>query len=158
MGGSIQYSILKAAGKEENALKYLRATITCLLISSILMPLIVLPLMTPILKILGATGIIAEYGRSYLSVVILGSFCQIFGTGMTPLVRNNGGASFSMFTMISGFITNVILDYTKIMTFASWFIYAIITTLIVGIIAATVYVIFYKEDIKSIIGRFTARS
>lgn len=86
MGGSIQYSILKAAGKEENALKYLRATITCLLISSILMPLIVLPLMTPILKILGATGIIAEYGRSYLSVVILGSFCQIFGTGMTPLV------------------------------------------------------------------------
>lgn len=112
MGGSIQYSILKAAGKEENALKYLRATITCLLISSILMPLIVLPLMTPILKILGATGIIAEYGRSYLSVVILGSFCQIFGTGMTPLVRNNGGASFSMFTMISGFITNVILDYT----------------------------------------------
>ena len=44
------------------------------------------------------------------------------------------------------------------MTFASWFIYAIITTLIVGIIAATVYVIFYKEDIKSIIGRFTARS
>ena len=31
---------------------------------------------------------------------------------MTPLVRNNGGASFSMITMISGFITNVILDYT----------------------------------------------
>ena len=66
MGGSIQYSILKAAGKEENALKYLRATITCLLISSILMPLIVLPLMTPILKILGASGIIINcLGISY---------------------------------------------------------------------------------------------
>lgn len=66
-------------------------------------------------------------------------------------------ASFAII-IIAIVLCNVILDYTKIMTFASWFIYAIITTLIVGIIAATVYVFFYKEDIKSIIGRFTARS
>ena len=66
-------------------------------------------------------------------------------------------ASFAII-IIAIVLCNVILDYTKIMTFASWFIYAIITTLIVGIIAAMVYVIFYKEDIKSIIGRFTARS
>lgn len=114
MGGAIQYSVLRASGKQQSADKYIGGTITCLIAASIIMPSITLPFFDFILKALGASETVAEYGKLYLLIVISGSACQIFGTGITPLVRNNGGASFSMFTMIAGFLTNVFLDYTLV--------------------------------------------
>lgn len=36
---------------------------------------------------------------------------QIFGTGLVPFIRNLGGSSFAMISMVSGFATNIVFDY-----------------------------------------------
>ena len=48
-------------------------------------------------------GISADHG--------LRTTFQVFATGIVPLIRNNGGASFAMVTMIAGFGMNIVLDY-----------------------------------------------
>lgn len=70
-----------------------------------------LPAIPLFLDMLGATGVVWEYGRSYLVIVMAGAVCQIIGTGVTPMVRNRGGAGFSMVIMMAGFFTNMILDF-----------------------------------------------
>lgn len=111
MGGAVQYSIKKASGRQEEAAGYVNSTITLLLFASIGAMAVFLPIIHPLMGLLGATGIIGEYGSIYLNIVMAGAICQIFGTGITPLVRNNGGAVFSMVVMIAGFFTNITLDF-----------------------------------------------
>ena len=41
----------------------------------------------------------------------LGAGLQIIGTGLIPFIRNHGGSFYAMFSMIAGFVTNIILDY-----------------------------------------------
>ena len=36
---------------------------------------------------------------------------QILGTGMMPFIRNYGNSFWSMFAMVGGFITNIVLDF-----------------------------------------------
>lgn len=43
--------------------------------------------------------------------MVYGTTFQVFATGIVPLIRNNGGASFAMVTMITGFGMNIVLDY-----------------------------------------------
>ena len=43
--------------------------------------------------------------------MVYGTTFQGFATGIVPLIRNNGGASFAMVTMITGFGMNIVLDY-----------------------------------------------
>ncbi len=60
-------------------------------------------------------------------------------------------------TVMSIIVCNRILNYTIISTFGVWFLYAVITVVIVGIIALIVYTIFYNEIIKLFISRFRKR-
>lgn len=117
MGGAIQYSIKRGSGRNEEANRYIGVTVTYLLLASIGVMILFLPMLDKILHILGTSGLIADYGKTYLAITIAGALCQIFGTGMTPMVRNNGGAAFSMYIMIAGFFTNVIFDYLLVWVF-----------------------------------------
>ena len=62
-----------------------------------------------------------------------------------------------MIAIVSIILCGIILNYDKINTFALWFLYAIITTCIVGAIALILYSIFYKKIIKSLIWRLRGR-
>lgn len=150
MGGAIQYSVLRASGKQSNANRYIGGTVTCLIAASIIMPAVTLPFLDAILKLLGSSGVVAEYGKIYLLIVISGSVCQIFGTGITPMVRNNGGAAFSMFTMIAGFLTNVVLDYTLVWVLDKGVAGAALATVIGQLVTAIIgasYLIWKKIPI-----------
>ena len=59
--------------------------------------------------------------------------------------------------MISVVLCNCILNYSLVQTFGMWLLYAILTVMIVGIIALIVYFIFYKEIINSLIRRLRGR-
>ena len=111
MGSAVQYSIRRASGHEEEASRYAGTLSAYLLLASILLPLLVLPFLSPILRAIGAAGVIQDYGRDYLLITVGGAVFQIFGTGLTPLVRNNKGASVAMAAMVGGFLTNILLDW-----------------------------------------------
>lgn len=56
-------------------------------------------------------------------------------------------------SIVSIVLCNVILDYSVIQSAGIWVLYAIITTAIVGTIAIITYFAFYKDTMKSLIGK-----
>ncbi len=112
MGGAVYYSICRAEKKDSEAREFVAVTMWLLLTASAVLTLLFCLLTQPILRLLGSgTGELLSLGRDYLFVISLGTFLQIFGVGLVPLIRNNGGATFAMLTMIAGFVTNIVLDW-----------------------------------------------
>ena len=88
MGGAVYYSIHKADGQEKKARKFVSAE--------------------TVLKLLGADNIVLQYATNSSHIIAIGSIFQIVGTGMIPFIRNYGS---SLWAMMGGFVTNIILDY-----------------------------------------------
>lgn len=110
MGGAIKSSVCRGKGdlQEENA--YFANTITLLVITGIAATAALLFFRHPVLALLGAKGIVLDYGAAYLGVIAAGALFQLCATGFTPLLRNRGGSLAAMSTMIAGFLTNIVLD------------------------------------------------
>lgn len=111
MGGAVYYSIFRAEGKEKEAREYTAGTLWMLLAASAVLTVFALAFMTPLLKLLGAEGEILRLGEEYIRIIAFGAVLQVIGTGLIPLIRNNGGAMFAMAAMVLGFLTNILLDF-----------------------------------------------
>ncbi len=111
MGGAVQYSISSAQNKPKKAMNFVNGTLWLLIVSSIIITLSAGLFPKFFVSLLGAKGTLLEMGTIYIRVIALGAFLQIGSTGLVPMIRNYGGAFFSMVAMISGFVTNIILDY-----------------------------------------------
>ena len=61
--------------------------------------------------LLGADGIILTNATDYIKIIASGAILQILGTEMMPFIRNYGNSFWSMFAMVGGFITNIVLDF-----------------------------------------------
>ena len=109
MGGAVLWSVRRSAD-ESAAARYVRATLWLLLFASAAMTPCFL-LAAPVMRLFGAEGAVYTYGVDYLEVIVLGAVFQIFATGAVPLIRNAGGTVFAFLTMVSGFLTNILLDY-----------------------------------------------
>ena len=109
MGGAVLWSVRRSAD-ESAAARYVRATLWLLLFASAAMTPCFL-LAAPVMRLFGAEGAVYTYGVDYLNVIVLGAVFQIFATGAVPLIRNAGGTVFAFLTMVSGFLTNILLDY-----------------------------------------------
>ena len=114
MGGAVRYSIKKAEKNDDEAKAFIGGTMQLLTIASLLCTIFLYIFSEPLLKILGAKDEVLIYGKSYINIIVLGSFFQIFSVAFVPLIRNLGGAYFATITMILGFITNIIFDYVFI--------------------------------------------
>ncbi|MDE7330863.1 MAG: hypothetical protein K2O16_01295 [Lachnospiraceae bacterium] len=112
MGGAVIYSISVAAGDKKGADTYAKGTGGFLLLASIAATAVMYIILEPVLKLLGAEGDILTFGVEYLRIIVLGAVFQVFSTGIVPLIRNYNGAAFAMASMIAGFLTNILLDYT----------------------------------------------
>lgn len=111
MGGSVMWTVRRAEGRGDEAAGFLQNTLFSLLGASLLMTVLLFRFLNPALRFLGAEGEIFTMGKVYLQIMIAGSVFQILSTGIVPLIRNHGGASYAMKIMISGFAVNIILDY-----------------------------------------------
>ena len=112
MGGSVKYSILKAAGNEKKAREFVAGATWLMLLFSAVLTVTVFFTSEKILSALGASGELLILGNEYIKVIALGAILQVFGTGLVPFMRNYGGSLWAMIAMICGFATNVALDYT----------------------------------------------
>ncbi|WDP92131.1 MAG: hypothetical protein HUN04_21390 [Desulfobacter sp.] len=109
-GGAIIMSIRDGAGDGKGALGAKSATLTLLFLASlILMPLYYF-LIDDILPLLGARGNIYDYCYNYMRVITLGTFFQVLGAGVIPLIKNIGMPVYSMVMMTTGMVLNIILD------------------------------------------------
>lgn len=111
MGGAVYYSIYKAKGAEKRAEEYIATSWWLLILTSIVVTGLIYFFSANLLKLLGAQGNILILGQDYIQIIALGAVLQILSTGLVPFMRNYGGAFWSMFAMMSGFFTNIILDF-----------------------------------------------
>lgn len=111
MGGAVMYSVRLAEKRDSEAENFMKGVFFYLALTGILLTVILFPLTDPLLSLMGADGELMKPGREYLSVIVLGSVFQVFGTGVVPLIRNQGKSVQAMYCMIGGFVTNIFLGY-----------------------------------------------
>ena len=117
MGGAVMYSVRLAEKRDNEAENFMKGVFFYLAFTGILLTAVLFPLTDPLLSIMGADGGLMKPGREYLSVIVLGSVFQVFGTGVVPLIRNQGKSVQAMYSMIGGFVTNIFLDYLFVWVF-----------------------------------------
>ena len=145
MGGAVLWSVRRSAD-ENAAARYVRATLWLLLFASAAMTLCYF-LAAPVMRLFGAEGAVYTYGVDYLKVIVLGAVFQIFATGVVPLIRNAGGTVFAFLTMVSGFLTNILLDYVFVWVLDAGTEGAAIATIIgqaVTAVEAVAYLLYKK--------------
>lgn len=150
MGGSVLWAIRKGTEDAKSAEKYVCGTLFLLLLASVVTTAGLIFLTEPILRLFGAEGEILILGKEYLDVIVLGAAFQIFATGIVPIIRNNGSAFFALIVMMSGFLTNILLDYLFVWVFDMGTEGAAIATIIgqlVTTIEAFIYLIYRKLPI-----------
>ena len=111
MGGAIEYAINAGNRNESRGRQYMGMSIVLLGGFSILFTSLFLFVGLNILRLFGASGEILDYSSEYLRFVSYGAVFQIAGTGLVPFIRNMGGAVTAMAAMVTGFVTNIVLDY-----------------------------------------------
>lgn len=117
VGGSVLMSLFSGA---EDAKKTAAARgntiLTLTLFSALLMGSLFLSYPV-ILRAFGAQGELLSAAESYIRMVLFGTFFQVFGCGLTPILKNSRRAVLAMVIMISGLITNIVLDALLVMAF-----------------------------------------
>ena len=111
MGAAVYYAIHLASGDKETAENFAGMAWWLLILSSIILSFILYFFAMPLLKTLGMQKELLRYGMDYIQIIALGALLQVLGTGLIPLMRNYGGSFMAMIAMVSGFITNIALDY-----------------------------------------------
>lgn len=111
MGGAVLYSIYHGAKRYEQRNRYFWISFFMLISATFFVMIVGIPLITPMMKLFGASGQLLEYSEEYLFYVLLGTIFPMLGVGLVPFIRNMGGAYQSTVAMVGGFITNIFLDY-----------------------------------------------
>ena len=148
MGGAIYYSIYRAEKKEARAREYTAGALWVLIILSVLLTFFIFILNNPLLRLLGANGQLLLLGEEYISIIALGAGLQMIGTGLVPFIRNHGGSFYAMFSMIAGFVTNIILDYLFVWVFDQGVSGAALATIIgqgVTMLIALIYLLHKRQ-------------
>ena len=105
MGGAIYYSIYKAKGDDSRARLFIAISNWLMFVFSVILTALILFWNSPALRLLGAGGELFIQAKEYVVVISLGTFFQIFGTGLVPFIRNLGDSACAMASVIAGFIT-----------------------------------------------------
>lgn len=109
-GASSYISRLLGKGDNEQA----NRTASTALFSSIFVGAIIIigimVFLEPVLTSLGATDTILPYAKSYARIYVIGSIINVFTVTMNNLLTAQGATKFTMLSMLTGSIVNVILD------------------------------------------------
>lgn len=110
MGGAPRASIFLGKGEHENAERTLSNSVTMLLIISLILTVVFLIFGRDFLMVFGADADTIGYANDYLSIYSLGTIFVQLTLGLNVYITAQGFATTSMFTVLIGAITNIILD------------------------------------------------
>lgn len=111
MGGGVISSIARGAGDDAKSRRAVGTTFLMLIIAAVPIMAALIVLAEPILTALGGRGETLDQAVSYISVIAWGVPFQIFVTGCTPLIRNQGKVAYAMAVQVFAGLMNVALDF-----------------------------------------------
>lgn len=141
-GGSILFSIYLGRKEEEKSKKMLGVSTSLLILSSLIVTIIGIIFLDPILKLFGAEGVLFDYSKQYILVILLGAIFQCIALGLNSFVRADGHPKTSMVTMLLGAIINIILDPIFIYVF-KWGMAGAAFATIVGQFFSSLWVVLH---------------
>ena len=117
MGGSPRASIMMGKQDYDKAEEILGNCAMTLIIISITLTIILLLFSRPLLMIFGASEKTIIYALRYLRIYSIGTIFVQLALGLNTFITAQGKAKTSMFTVLIGAITNIILDPIFIFVF-----------------------------------------
>ena len=119
MGGGVISSIAKGSGDTAQSRRAVGTTFLMLLLAAVPIMVALILFAEPILTVLGGRGETLNQAITYIAVIAWGVPFQIFVTGCTPLIRNQGKVAFAMVVQVLAGLMNVALDYAFVIL-AGW--------------------------------------
>lgn len=110
VGGSVIISSLRGEKNEEHAQRAKYTALVLLFLAGIFATVFFLTLFKPLLKLMGAEGLVLEYASNYSFVIALGAVFQVVGAGIVVLLRNDGQTVHSMLYTFIGLVVHIVLD------------------------------------------------
>ena len=114
MGGGTKYSIQKSQGKDKVANSIFSHVVAIAAIFAVVFVLIGLFFSGNIVTLLGADETVYQMTKTYLQVILLFAPAFLMNNVLLCFVRNDGAPQLSMTAMITGSLSNIILDYVFI--------------------------------------------
>lgn len=111
MGGATKYSILSSQGNNDEGNRVFSSTVSIAFCFALIYFLCGLFLSDKITLLLGADQEVFEMSKTYLQVLLLFSPFFLLNNVLVCFVRNDGAPGTSMVAMISGSLSNILLDY-----------------------------------------------
>ncbi|EEB36159.1 MATE efflux family protein [Anaerococcus hydrogenalis DSM 7454] len=111
IGGGIKYAICKSRNSEKRANRIFTSALLLALVTGIIFFIIGILFSEKLVIFLGADNNIFDITNTYLKVMLLFAPAFLLNNIMQAFVRNDKNPRLSMIAMISGSISNVILDY-----------------------------------------------
>ncbi|MBQ0099212.1 MAG: cytidylate kinase family protein, partial [Firmicutes bacterium] len=114
-GSAAHLNICQGKGDSKNASKVIGTGITSTIIVGILLISFLLPFKREILFFMGASSNNIDYAEEYLGIIVFSFPFYMLAEMLVCIVRADGSPAWSMFSMVSGAIINIILDPIFIM-------------------------------------------
>ncbi|WP_051624243.1 MATE family efflux transporter [Clostridium akagii] len=149
-GGGTYISRLLGEKKLEQAKQVSSVSFYLSLLAGCTFMIITIPLLHPILQILGAKGDAIPFTASYILVFIIGSPFIIANFTLEQIVRAEGASTISMNGMFLSVIINIILDPILIFLCHLGIAGAALGT-VIGTMAAVAYYIYYLRNKSTIL-------
>lgn len=138
MGGGTRYAIARSRGDTENTDRIFTNAVYMVTCFAALFVLVGLFLSGVLVKALGADSTVFPMTNTYLKVMLLFAPAFLTNNLLQCFVRNDGKPSLSMTAMISGSLSNVILDYVFIFPLHMGIFGAILATGLAPVISIAV--------------------
>lgn len=111
MGGATRFSIFRSQKKQEHSDRVFTNTVCITLITAVAFFFMGLFLSRGITSLLGADEAVFAMTNTYLKVILLFAPAFMMNDVMLCFVRNDGNPKLSMYAMLGGSMSNIVLDY-----------------------------------------------
>lgn len=149
IGSASRFSICLGRGDTDQAAKIAGNGVTLMALAGILYLVLGEVLLTPMLRIFGATTEVMPYAQSYASIILIGMPFLILTNGISNLIRADGSPKYSMICMVAGAVVNTILDPIFIFVF-QWGMFGAALATILGQILSFLLAIRYLWAFRTI--------
>lgn len=110
MGGGPLCSIERGKGNDKEAQAIMCNAFAMLLMTGVILTVLGLALKRPMLYLFGASDETFPYADAYLSIYLLGTIFVMISLGMNNFINSQGFGRIGMITIMSGAVSNIILD------------------------------------------------
>lgn len=111
MGGATRYAILRGEGKDTRKIPVFSQAVFYALILSFVFLLAGIFLSNTLANLLGASGTLREMTNTYLKVVMVFAPMFMMNNVVICFVRNDGNPKLAMAAMVTGSLSNILMDY-----------------------------------------------